>query len=69
MPGWLFLQRVTHLTTESSLWIAIVVIEILMLAGLSFMLRRGARWLVATMIVMFIAASLLAVMTLAIIRA
>ena len=69
MPGWLGLQWITHSATELSLWITTGIIVILMLMGLSFMMRRGGRWRVTTMATMLIVVSLLAVMTLAIIRA
>ena len=69
VPGFLFQMHVTHLRAAWAFWITSGVFELLVLAGLSFFIRRGGRWRVAAIITMLVTASLFAVAALAIIRA
>jgi len=69
VPGFLFQMHVTQLRSEWAFWITSVAFELLGLAGLSFILRRARRWRTAATIAAFVIASLLAVATLATIRA
>jgi len=69
VPGFLFQMHVTHLRGEWAFWITSGVIELLALGGLSAFIRRGGRWRTAATITAFVISSLLAVATLATIRA
>ena len=69
VPGFLFQMHVSHLRGEWALWITSGAFELLGLAGLSFILRRDRRWRLVATIAAFVIASLLAVATLATIRA
>jgi len=69
VPGFLFQMKVMHLRGEGALWITSGAFELLALAGLSCFLRRGGRWRVAGASATLVIASLLALATLAIIRA
>ena len=69
VPGFLFQMHVTHLRTEWAFWITSGAFELLVLAGLSLVIRLDSRWRVAATITAFLIASVLTEAALAIIRA
>lgn len=69
VPGCLFSHEIAHWETELSLWLTTGVIDILMLAGLSFVMRRGGVWMGMAMIMTLVMSTVFAVMVLGLIRA
>jgi hypothetical protein len=67
--SWLLLARISNHMPAMALWILTGGVDMLVVVGLSFIMRRGGRWLVVGIVSMLVIASVLAVLTLALIRA
>lgn len=68
MGSWYLLQGF-RIKTDLMLWSSCTVIDVLILLGLTVMARRNGRWPVAILTAAFIGSSILAILTLMLIRA
>ena len=69
MPSWFLLPRFSNHLPNAVLWLSCGAFDLLVVAGLALMIRRGGRWKWVGMIGTLVLASVLAVLTLMLIRA